>query len=95
MINWGLGSQGLKHALIQQDGEQMCSLKRGPHKGKPSSLNLEALPAKAVYCAGRENKRLHMEMWERTTCFRWTDRPRGCAALPQKPIWEVGSSMTI
>lgn len=64
VINWGLGSQGLKHDLIHQDGEQMCSLKRGPHEGKPSSLNLEALPAKAVYCADREGKRFCMEMWE-------------------------------
>lgn len=63
VINWVLGSQGLKHDLIHQDGEQMCSLKHGPHKGKSSSLNLEVLLAKAVYCAGREGKRLRM-MWE-------------------------------
>lgn len=67
VINWGLGSQGLKHDLIHQDGEQMCSLKRVPHEGKPSSLNWEALLAKAIYCAGREGKRLHMEMWELMT----------------------------
>lgn len=36
MINWGLGSQELKHDLIHQDGEQLCFLKCGPFEGKPS-----------------------------------------------------------
>ena len=62
VINWGLGSQELKHELIHQDGEQLCFLKCGFHEGKASSLKLEAFPAKAVYCVGREGKRLCMEI---------------------------------
>lgn len=64
MINWGLGSPELKHDPIHQDGEQLCFLKCGPFEGKPSSPNLEAIPDKAVYGAGREEKRFSMELWE-------------------------------
>lgn len=50
----GLSSQELKHDLIHQDGEQLCSLKRGPHEGKPSSPNLEAfLPKQFIVHAER------------------------------------------
>lgn len=69
VINWGLGSQELKHDLIHRDGEQLCFLKRGPQEGKLSPLNLEIPPARADYYAGREEKRFCMEMWE------WMRRP--------------------
>lgn len=62
MINWGLGSQELKHKLIHQDGEQLCFLKCGLREGKPSSLNLKAFPAKAVYHVSKEGKRFCMEI---------------------------------
>lgn len=91
VLNWGLGSQELKHNLIHQDGEQMCSLKCGPHEREPFSSNLEAVPAKALYCAGKEGKRFCMEMWKwmrwpRTDDLMNLGASSACSACPSGRI---------